>query len=298
MSLTVNPLHPLFAAELIGADLTVPPSPELVETVKNGMDVHGVLVVRDASPSDDDHIRFSRAFGPLELPPGLGRANRPRRKISPELFDALPVAPVDSYPELLRETLQSVSPRPGDACCVLLTPGHFNSAFYEHSFLADNMGIELVEGSDLEVDDDQVWMRTIHGRLRVDVIYRRIDDAFLDPLVFNPDSMLGVPGLMAAWLAGNVTSPCGVTRPIALWMIWPFALIVTDTALTSFGAFMSVLIASMIAPFLSPQAAEVAASRAIPARVMPRIRRFLIPVPRGSEPFPTRGNWDSEYGDS
>jgi uncharacterized circularly permuted ATP-grasp superfamily protein len=127
-------------------------------------------------------------------------------RLCPELFDTLPVAPVDSYPELLRETLQSVAPgRAGDACCVLLTPGHFNSAFYEHSFLADNMGIELVEGSDLEVDDDFVWMRTIHGRKRVDVIYRRIDDAFLDPLVFNPESMLGVPGLMAAWLAGHVT---------------------------------------------------------------------------------------------
>jgi uncharacterized circularly permuted ATP-grasp superfamily protein len=125
-------------------------------------------------------------------------------RLCPELFDALPVRPVDSYPELLRETLHSVSPGRGDACCVLLTPGHFNSAFYEHSFLADNMGIELVEGSDLEVDDDQVWMRTIHGRLKVDVIYRRIDDAFLDPLVFRPDSMLGVPGLMAAYLAGNV----------------------------------------------------------------------------------------------
>jgi len=85
-----------------------------------------------------------------------------------------------------------------------MTPGHYNSAFYEHSFLADNMGIELVEGSDLEVDDDVVWMRTINGRVRVDVIYRRIDDAFLDPLVFRPDSALGVPGLMAAYLAGNV----------------------------------------------------------------------------------------------
>ena len=126
-------------------------------------------------------------------------------RLCPELFDALPVEPVDSYPEMLRETLQSVSPQRSDACCVLLTPGHFNSAFYEHSFLADNMGIELVEGNDLEVDDDMVWMRTIHGRRRVDVIYRRIDDAFLDPLVFRPDSALGVPGLMAAYLAGNVT---------------------------------------------------------------------------------------------
>jgi uncharacterized circularly permuted ATP-grasp superfamily protein len=127
-------------------------------------------------------------------------------RLCPELFDALPVEPVDSYPELLRDTLQSVAPnRAGGACCVLLTPGHFNSAFYEHSFLADNMGIELVEGTDLEVDDDVVWMRTIAGRVRVDVIYRRIDDAFLDPLVFRPDSALGVPGLMAAWLAGNVS---------------------------------------------------------------------------------------------
>jgi uncharacterized circularly permuted ATP-grasp superfamily protein len=127
-------------------------------------------------------------------------------RLCPELFDALPVRPVDSYPELLRETLQSVAPAGSrDACSVLLTPGHFNSAFYEHSFLADHMGIELVEGSDLEVDDDMVWMRTINGRVRVDVIYRRIDDAFLDPLVFRADSALGVPGLMAAYLAGNVT---------------------------------------------------------------------------------------------
>jgi uncharacterized circularly permuted ATP-grasp superfamily protein len=127
-------------------------------------------------------------------------------RLCPELFDILPVRPVDTYPEYLRETLQSVAPRGSrDARCVLLTPGHFNSAFYEHSFLADHMGIELVEGRDLEVDDDIVWMRTINGRVRVDVIYRRIDDAFLDPLVFRADSALGVPGLMAAYLAGNVT---------------------------------------------------------------------------------------------
>jgi len=127
-------------------------------------------------------------------------------RLCPELFDALPVQPVDSYPELLRDTLYSVTPnRNREPTCVVLTPGHFNSAYFEHSFLADNMGVELVEGSDLEVDDDIVWMRTIDGRVRVDVIYRRIDDAFLDPLVFRPDSALGVPGLMAAYLAGNVT---------------------------------------------------------------------------------------------
>ncbi|MDQ8756323.1 circularly permuted type 2 ATP-grasp protein [Sphingosinicella sp. LHD-64] len=127
-------------------------------------------------------------------------------RLCPELFEALPVQPVDSYPELLRDMLYSVTPgRTRAPTCVVLTPGHFNSAFFEHSFLADNMGVELVEGSDLEVDDDIVWMRTTDGRVRVDVIYRRIDDAYLDPLVFRPDSALGVPGLMAAYLAGNVT---------------------------------------------------------------------------------------------
>jgi uncharacterized circularly permuted ATP-grasp superfamily protein len=128
-------------------------------------------------------------------------------RLCPELFDIFPVRPVDSYPELLRETLYSVAPPGGsrEPRCVLLTPGHHNSAFYEHSFLADNMGIELVEGRDLEVDDDKVWMKTIDGRVRVDVIYRRVDDAYLDPLVFRPESMLGVAGLMAAYLAGNVT---------------------------------------------------------------------------------------------
>ena len=126
-------------------------------------------------------------------------------RLCPELFDRYAVRPIDNYPDLLRETLHSVAPHgAADPVAVLLTPGHYNSAFYEHSFLADQMGIELVEGSDLEVDDDVVWMRTIDGRVRVDVIYRRVDDAFLDPLMFDRGSMLGVPGLMAAYLAGNV----------------------------------------------------------------------------------------------
>lgn len=127
-------------------------------------------------------------------------------RLCPELFAQLAVQPIDTYPDLLRSTLFSVAPRGAhDPVCVVLTPGHYNSAFYEHSFLADSMGIELVEGRDLEVVDDIVWMRTIEGAVRVDVIYRRIDDAFLDPLTFNPDSGLGVPGLMAAYRAGNVT---------------------------------------------------------------------------------------------
>jgi uncharacterized circularly permuted ATP-grasp superfamily protein len=127
-------------------------------------------------------------------------------RLCPELFREFRVAAVDSYPDRLLETMRSVAPHGtgGDPVCVLLTPGHYNSAYYEHSFLADSMGIELVEAADLLVDDDIVWMRTIAGRVKVDVIYRRVDDDFLDPLVFRPDSMLGVPGIMAAYAAGNV----------------------------------------------------------------------------------------------
>jgi uncharacterized circularly permuted ATP-grasp superfamily protein len=128
-------------------------------------------------------------------------------RLCPELFQMFQVEPVDSYTDQLHETLRSVAPRGsnGNPVCVILTPGHHNSAYYEHSFLADTIGIELVEAADLEVDDDKVWMRTITGRLQVDVIYRRIDDDFLDPLIFRPDSMLGVPGLIAAYRAGNVS---------------------------------------------------------------------------------------------
>ncbi|WP_242096101.1 circularly permuted type 2 ATP-grasp protein [Sphingomonas sp. CROZ-RG-20F-R02-07] len=127
-------------------------------------------------------------------------------RLCPELFREFRVAAVDSYPDRLLETMRSVAPHGtgSNPVCVLLTPGHYNSAYYEHSFLADSMGIELVEAADLVVDDDLVWMRTIAGRVKVDVIYRRIDDDFLDPLVFRPDSALGVPGLIAAYAAGNV----------------------------------------------------------------------------------------------
>ena len=128
-------------------------------------------------------------------------------RLLPDLFARHQVAPVDDYPDELLACLRSVAPRQdrGDATIVLLTPGAFNSAYYEHSFLADKLGVELVEGRDLFVEDDQVFMRTTLGPRRVDVIYRRVDDDFLDPLVFNPASMLGVPGLVGAYLAGNVT---------------------------------------------------------------------------------------------
>jgi len=128
-------------------------------------------------------------------------------RLMPDLFARHRVAPVDHYPEELLACLRSVTPRPdvSDATIALLTPGPFNSAYYEHTFLADKLGVELVEGRDLFVVDDVVYMRTTLGPKRVDVIYRRVDDDFLDPLAFNPESQLGLPGLLGAYLAGNVT---------------------------------------------------------------------------------------------
>ena len=128
-------------------------------------------------------------------------------RLFPELFASHRVAPVENYPDALLATLRSVAPDSGsrDPVVALLTPGRFNSAYYEHSFLADKLGVELVEASDLFVADDVLFMRTTEGPTRVDVLYRRIDDDFLDPLVFRPDSILGVPGLMNAYRSGNVT---------------------------------------------------------------------------------------------
>jgi len=128
-------------------------------------------------------------------------------RMFPELFRENRIEPVENYPALLRRTLASVAPMKcaREPCVVILTPGHFNSAYYEHSFLADLMGVELVEGQDLFVEGEFVWMRTTEGPRRVDVIYRRLDDAFLDPLCFRPDSMLGVPGLMDVYRAGGVS---------------------------------------------------------------------------------------------
>ena len=127
-------------------------------------------------------------------------------RLFPELLERQRVAPVETYTDALLATLRSVAPAStrGEPNIALLTPGPYNSAFYEHSFLADKLGVELVEGTDLFVRDDVVYMRCTDGPRRVDVIYRRIDDDFLDPLVFRPDSALGVPGLIGAFEAGNV----------------------------------------------------------------------------------------------
>jgi uncharacterized circularly permuted ATP-grasp superfamily protein len=138
-------------------------------------------------------------------------------RLFPELFARHRVAPVENYPDELLATLKSVAPSTAsaDPTVALLTPGVFNSAYYEHSFLADKLGVELVEGRDLFVKGDTVFMRTTEGPKRVDVIYRRIDDDFLDPLAFRPDSALGVPGLMAAYQAGQVTLANAVGTGIA-----------------------------------------------------------------------------------
>ncbi len=145
----------------------------------------------------------------LRVPSGVSYMLENRKvtkRVFPELFEDYNIIPMGDYPTNLFDTLSSISPRPLDYPeVVVLTPGIYNSAYFEHSFLAQQMGAELVEGSDLVVaDDDCVYMKTIEGLSRVDVIYRRIDDLFLDPEVFNKDSTLGVPGLMRAWKKGNV----------------------------------------------------------------------------------------------
>jgi uncharacterized circularly permuted ATP-grasp superfamily protein len=129
------------------------------------------------------------------------------KKVFPRLFEQCRVRRVEDYPQRLRDALLSVAPKSaGDApCIVLLSPGPYNSAYFEHSFLARHMGIELVLGQDLFVYDDTVFLKTTRGPKRVDVVYRRIDDDFLDPTVFRPDSLLGVPNLMKAYWKGNVT---------------------------------------------------------------------------------------------
>ena len=145
----------------------------------------------------------------LRVPSGVSYMLENRaviKRIWPELFQSTHILPIDDYPAQLYDTLAALSPRPGDTpTIVVLTPGIYNSAYFEHAYLAQQMGVELVEGSDLTVgDDDCVYMRTIYGPKRVDVIYRRIDDLFIDPEVFREDSTLGVRGLMRAWIKGKV----------------------------------------------------------------------------------------------
>jgi uncharacterized circularly permuted ATP-grasp superfamily protein len=145
----------------------------------------------------------------LRVPSGVSYMLENRRmmmRLFPELFATRSIRPVQHYPDMLLENLRGVAPKgEDDPTVAVLTPGAYNSAYYEHAFLAQQMGVELVEGQDLMVQNDTVFMRTTRGPRRVHVIYRRVDDDFLDPLAFRPDSMLGVPGLFAAYRAGRVT---------------------------------------------------------------------------------------------
>jgi uncharacterized circularly permuted ATP-grasp superfamily protein len=145
----------------------------------------------------------------LRVPSGVSYMLENRKmmmRLFPELFAQQRIRPVDHYPDLLVKTLRAVAQTGVDnPTIVLLTPGHYNRAYFEHAFLAQQMGVELVEGQDLFVLNNTVFMRTTQGPQKVDVIYRRIDDDFLDPSAFRPDSMLGVPGLLGAYRAGRVT---------------------------------------------------------------------------------------------
>jgi uncharacterized circularly permuted ATP-grasp superfamily protein len=164
--------------------------------------ISGIDIVRDGSGEYyvlEDNLR---------TPSGVSYMLENRRmmmRLFPELFEHYNVRPVEHYPQLLLEALRCAAPQGvRDPVVVVLTPGQYNSAYFEHAFLAQQMGVELVEAVDLFVKDAQIYMHTTSGHQCVDVIYRRIDDAYLDPLAFKPDSSLGVPGLLAAYRSGNV----------------------------------------------------------------------------------------------
>jgi uncharacterized circularly permuted ATP-grasp superfamily protein len=155
----------------------------------------------------------------LRVPSGVSYMLEDRKmmmRLFPEVFNAMPIAPIEHYPDLLLETLRASAPIGVDEPnVVVLTPGMYNSAYFEHAFLAQQMGVELVEGKDMFVDDGLVYMRTTQGPQRVDVIYRRIDDDYLDPLVFQADSTLGVPGLMSVYRTGRISIANAVGTGIA-----------------------------------------------------------------------------------
>jgi uncharacterized circularly permuted ATP-grasp superfamily protein len=229
-------LQDLYGRQLIVKDGVIPASliyscrhfrREMVGVeVPEGIYTHicGIDLVRDSATGEflvlEDNVR---------TPSGISYVLENRLVMTrtfPETFQEHEVLPVNHYPAELSRILRALSPRgESDAQVVLLTPGIHNSAYFEHSFLAQQMGIELVEGRDLIVDGVVVYMRTINGLKRVDVIYRRVDDDFLDPLCFRSDSALGVPGLMGAYRAGNValvnTPGTGVADDKAIYAYIP-----------------------------------------------------------------------------
>ena len=180
--------------------------PEMVGVdVPGGIYAHvaGIDIVRD------ERGEFCVLEDNLRVPSGVSYMLENRKmtmRLFPELFATQSIQPIQHYPDALLENLHAVAPAGREHPTVaLLTPGAFNAAYFEHAFLAQQMGVELVEGQDLFVQNDTVYMRTTRGPQRVHVLYRRVDDDFLDPLAFRPDSMLGVPGLFAAYRAGRVT---------------------------------------------------------------------------------------------
>lgn len=168
--------------------------------------IAGIDIVR--APDSQGRGEYYVLEDNLRVPSGVSYMLEDRKmmmRLFPELFSAYQVAPVMHYPDLLLETLRASAPATtDDPTVVVLTPGMYNSAYFEHAFLAQQMGVELVEGQDLFVKDSFVYMRTTRGPKRVDVIYRRVDDDFLDPLAFRPTSTLGCAGLLGAYRAGNV----------------------------------------------------------------------------------------------
>lgn len=186
-----------FRKEMIGLDV-----PGGIYSIIAGIDI-----VRACNP--DGSGTYYVLEDNLRVPSGVSYMLENRKmtmRLFPELFAEHRVAPVEHYPDLLLDTLRAVAPAAvNEPTAVVLTPGMYNSAYFEHAFLAQQMGIELVEGKDLFVKDDFVYMRTTRGAQRVDVIYRRVDDDFMDPEVFRKNSTLGVAGLMRAYRAGNVT---------------------------------------------------------------------------------------------
>jgi uncharacterized circularly permuted ATP-grasp superfamily protein len=190
--------------------------PEMMHVnVPGGVYAHvaGIDLVKDA---DGEYYVLEDN---LRTPSGVSYLLENRKmmmRLFPELFAAQTIRPVDHYPDMLLDTLRNAAPVGVDnPTIVLMTPGNFNSAYFEHAFLAQQMGIELVEGVDLFVQENTVYMRTTQGPQKVDVIYRRIDDDFIDPLAFRADSMLGVPGLMNAYRAGRVALANAVGTGIA-----------------------------------------------------------------------------------
>jgi uncharacterized circularly permuted ATP-grasp superfamily protein len=175
--------------------------------------ISGIDIVRDGDGTY--HVLEDN----LRVPSGVSYMLENRKmmmRLFPELFSLQRVAPVAHYPDLLLDTLRQVAPASADdPTVVVLTPGMYNSAYFEHAFLAQQMGVELVEGQDLFVRDGFVFMRTTQGPKRVDVIYRRVDDDFLDPTVFRADSTLGCAGLLDAYRSGNVTLANAIGTGIA-----------------------------------------------------------------------------------